>query len=302
MKAGSIGRLIVGVFACSTAAIFIKASRTHPVPLSAYRLLIAAAALTPAYLNARRAHGRAARRGIGVTALAGLLLALHFLSWIAGVRMTLAANASLIVNLVPVAMPGLAWLIDGDRITRGEGAGTALALSGAVLLGVSDVRSDRQTFAGDALCFASMLLFAGYLYCGRVNRGIPSIWLFVVPLYFVAGLVCLLPMPFVADPFSGLSAREVALILGLGILPTVVGHSALLHAMKSLRPQVVSLVNLGQFVFAGILAYLLLDERPAALFYPASLLLVVGSALAIRAGTPKRPVRTAGPPAGADTR
>ena len=55
--------LLLGIFACSTAAVMIKASATHPTVLSALRLLIAAALLTPLFLRARRLHREALPAG-----------------------------------------------------------------------------------------------------------------------------------------------------------------------------------------------------------------------------------------------
>jgi len=50
-----------------------------------------------------------------------------------------------------------------------------------------------------------------------------------------------------------------------------------------MRAQVVAIGTLGQFVFAGIMAYFFLHEVPDWHFYLASVLLVVGAVIAIRA-------------------
>jgi len=98
--------LLLGVFACSTAVIMIKASGEHAVLLSSYRLFIGAVALTPLFLRDLRRHRDSFRlRDLRRSVIPGLLLGAHFISWIIAARMTTATNASLIVNLVPVAMP-----------------------------------------------------------------------------------------------------------------------------------------------------------------------------------------------------
>lgn len=275
--------LLFGVYACSTAVLMVKRSTVDPVLLSAYRLLIAALVLTPLWIRALRTH----RRGIELSDLRRVivpaaLLALHFISWIIGARMTLAANASLIVNLVPVAMPFLMFALSREVIRRGEVVGTALAMGGMLLLAGADLRLSRTTFTGDAICFGSMIFFASYLAFGRKNRHVPNIWLFVVPLYYVAGLLCLAAAFATGRQPQLYPLREVRLILGLGIIPTVIGHSSLLFSMKHLRPQTVAICNLGQFVFAGITAFFLFQEAPQRLFYPATALLLAGAVLAIR--------------------
>ena len=71
-------------------------------------------------------------------------------------------------------------------------------------------------------------------------------------------------------------------MVGLGLLPTVVGHGSMNYALKKLRGQVVGIANLAQVIFAGLLAFLLLDEVPLATFYPASLLIAFGVVLVVR--------------------
>ena len=121
--------LLVGVFACSMAVIFIKASAVDPVLLSSFRLLAAAALLFPLFVRARRRYpafglGRAPPLG-----RAGLRAGGAFRDWVIGARSTLAANASLIVNMVPLAMPFFLFFIAGERIARVELFATALGLT-----------------------------------------------------------------------------------------------------------------------------------------------------------------------------
>src|SRR5690606_19004938 len=98
-----IAGLLLGVFACSTAVIFIKSSEMNAIWLSAARLLGSALFLTPLWLRERRT-----ARTAGAPILTfrqtspwpGIFLAAHFIAWILGARMTPAANSTLIVNLV----------------------------------------------------------------------------------------------------------------------------------------------------------------------------------------------------------
>jgi drug/metabolite transporter (DMT)-like permease len=273
--------LFVGVFACSLAVIFIKASTVDPVLLSSFRLLGAALLLAPLFERERRRHvGQFGFASFRRSILPGLVLAAHFVSRAVGARMTLAANASLIVNMVPLAMPFLLFFVAGERIERLELVATVLGLSGVLVLSAGDVASGD--LGGDLVCFLSMLLFALYLALGRRNRDIPSIWLYVVPLYAIAGLACLalgaqrLPQVF------GFAPREWWLLLALAVVPTIFGHSLLNAAMKRFRGNVVSVCNVGQFVFAGVSAWLFFGEVPKPAFWPAALLVVLAAAVALR--------------------
>ncbi|MBL7077169.1 MAG: DMT family transporter [Kiritimatiellae bacterium] len=271
--------LIFGVYCCSTAVIFIKMSETHPVVVAAGRLLLAAALLAPVWLRSLRAHGQTWRTvQLGRTIWPGILLGIHFMTWIVGARMTGAANASLIVNMVPLAMPFLAR----DGITRREILGTVVGMTGIIFLGTADFHIGWDTFLGDMICFVSMLFFASYLAISRRSRDVADIWIFIVPVYAVAGLFCLVVTPFFVNPIQPYATRELLLIAGLAVVPTILGHSSLLYCMKHLRSQAVAIGTLGQFIFAGIMAFFMLNEVPGWPFYLASVLLLTGAIIAIR--------------------
>jgi drug/metabolite transporter (DMT)-like permease len=276
--------LLVGVFCCATSVLMIKASQLHPVLLSAYRLILSAALLSPLYvINRRKYRSQFAGQDVRLALLPAALLAFHFITWTQGAQWTHAANATLIVCMVPVVMPFLLFFTIGEKITKLEIVGTVMALSGAVWLTASDFWMSRQTLMGDITCFVSMLFFSFYLVQARANRDLPSIWLYVVPLYAVAGLICFLIALFVVRPLTMPPPREYPIILGLAVVPTIFGHSILNHAMRHLRGQTVSVVNLFQFIFAGVLAYFLYDELPRPVFYAAGTLVVAGAIIVIHA-------------------
>jgi drug/metabolite transporter (DMT)-like permease len=274
--------LALGVFACSTAAILIKASSTHPAVLASVRLLLAAGLLLPIFLREWRLFPDAVtperlRRSI----LPAAVLAAHFISWAWGARLTLSAQASLIVNLAPVAIPFfLHWLVN-ERVNRREIIGTVVAIGGVTLLSVRDALAGGGDLLGNLVCFGSMLLFACYLALGRRNRDLPSLWLYVVPIYFIAGLICaVVAIPWWTTLDFG-STRELSLLAGLAVIPTIVGHTLLNRSMRQLRGQVVSVCNVGQFLFAGMMAYFFFGEIPPPLFYAASGIVLAGIGIVV---------------------
>lgn len=275
--------LIFGVFSCSTSVIFIKIGSTDPVVLSAYRLLIGGILLLPvAIAHLKRQKDLQLPKLILRALPPAFFLAIHFISWIIGARMTPSANASLIVNMVPVVMPILLLLIVHEKINRPEAVGTVLAMSGVVFLGFADLNLSREHAIGDFVCFISMILYGLYLIFGRKNKDLPSVYVYVVPVYLVAGLICLVIA--VVMQLAGLnviwfgddSMAEWTSILGLALVPTVLGHSIINWALRVIRGQAVVIINLAQFIFAGIMGYILLSEIPQLSFYIASLLVVAG--------------------------
>lgn len=282
--------LLLGVFACSTSVLWIKGTSVPPIQLAAWRQLFAAALLLPLYLRDRkRFPAYATWKHVRRTILPGLLLGVHFIIWNLGAKRTAVVNASLLCNTLPVASPFLLYLFVREKLSVGEWLGTGVTLLGLGLLIGMDFQLNQEFIPGDVLCLVAMVLVASYLILARRNRDFPSIWLYVVPLYLVGGSVCLL----LAAPTEGVwtvdTSTDLICVLGLAIGPTVIGHSALNLCMKNLRGQLVSLASLGQFIFAGGLAYLLRDEIPHWPLYPAGACIVLGAAIALRA-KPKNPL------------
>lgn len=276
--------LLLGVFSCSCSVLLIKGSSLHPSIIAAHRLLLAALILSPLYLFTLKKHREQyTARHVRLVIFPAFLMAMHFITWAQGAKMTHAANATLIANLIPVAIPIILFLIAREVPTRWEIIGTVIAVAGAILVAASDFHVSMTNVWGDAICFGSMIFFAYYLVQGRVSREIPSIWLFLVPLYAFAGLFCFLVSLVIANPFVVPSRHDFLMSLGLAVIPTVSGHSLLNFSMKHMRSQVVSVVNLSQFIFAGTLAYLIFHEKPQTLFYVASTCVVSGAIVVINA-------------------
>jgi drug/metabolite transporter (DMT)-like permease len=269
--------LLFGVFCGSTAVIMIKASDEQPFLVASYRLLVAALALSPFFFRDLKytslAYGWKQLRWSAVPAVA---LAVHFMSWIVGARMTQVANASLIANLTPVAMPFFVWIFFKEKINRQEILGTLCTLAGLVILTGSNLQVSKTNFMGDVICFGSMLAFACYLALGRKNGSRISLWLYMVPLYTMAGLICLVcALPFV-NPIKSYTMANLLFMLGLGLIPTVFGHTILNYSLQHFRGQVVSVTNLFQPLFAGFLGFLIFREAPRPVFYLAAGLIAAG--------------------------
>lgn len=281
--------LLLGVFACSTSAVFIRMSSTNPFVLTATRLVIAMAILLPVFMaELRRAPGAFTRDHLRRTHLPAVVLAAHLITWTLGARITAVALSSLIVNLAPIALPFLLHWIARERVNRAEVAGTLLAIAGLLILSARDALTGSGSTLGNALCFLSMLLFALYVALARRNRDFHSVWLYMVPVYGQAALLCtLVALPWIGT-FEVRSGREWSLMIALALVPTICGHSLLNAALRGIRGQVVSLFNVSQFIFAAVMGYLLFGEAPRVVFYVASLVVVVGVGIVVWA-TPASP-------------
>ena len=250
--------------------------------LAGLRLLGASVVLSPLCIRDFRKHRESLRWGdLKMPMIAGAAMGLHFISWIIGARLANPTNASLIVNTMPAVMPIFLFVIVRERVTKGELMGTLLAMAGVCVLGAWDYHISGENFTGDLICFGSMLIFCVYLTLGRKNRHFATIWLYVVPLYFFGGCLCL-GLGLITEPSMTWSLREVLLIAALTIIPTVIGHSILNYSIKHMRGQLVGIINLSQFAFVGVMAWCVGEKTPAWTIIPAAVLVLTGAIIVVK--------------------
>jgi drug/metabolite transporter (DMT)-like permease len=279
-----IAVLFTGQLIASTAVLMIKINEFHPFALAAYRTLFAVLFLSPVFFLQLRKTGQRISWGLVRPAIVpGIFLAIHFLSWNIGARNTIAANASLIVNMIPIFLPLVVMVLFHERPKRFELVATMIAIVGLLVLGVPSFRGSRETLLGDLVSFGSMLFLAVYYALARRNQRGTSIWLYVTPLYLVAGLVALAAAVVVGAPlFQDFSRVNSLTLLGIVLGPTILGHSAVNHAMRSLPSQLVGLSQLSQSLWAGIMGFVFLGEVPDPLFAVAALAIVTGVVITVR--------------------
>lgn len=275
--------LIFGIGCSAISFVFIRESSERSIMLAAWRVLLSAVILAPAYYSARKKFGDASFIGIlKRSTLPGLILSIHFITWVSGARLTPGANATLVVNLMPLVMPFFMYFLYKEKLQTREWIATLLAMIGIIILAFNDVQISSDHFTGDVLCLISMVLFAAYLALARSNlEAVPSVWLYVVPMYAIAGLSSLFIAAATGPIMPNFDWYNLLMVFLLAAVSTVIGHTALNFAMQKLRGQTVTLMNMLQFVIAGIAGFLMYNEIPSKLFYVASTFIVAGLLVAV---------------------
>jgi drug/metabolite transporter (DMT)-like permease len=203
-----------------------------PITLAFLRLLIGFAMVAPAGLGARGAGAARLSAGDHRTlfwmGFVGFTLAMALAHW--GLAWSTATNAALLVATEPIALIALAPIVLGERLTRREGWGTALALVGATVIVVNGVPGLTVSIAphwrGDLLLLLSGVCFAAYSLLGRpVLAHFPSIR--VTAWSFLWGVVTTAPLAAVewrVGSRAPWTAVSVAAVLYLGIVITGLGY------------------------------------------------------------------------------
>jgi drug/metabolite transporter (DMT)-like permease len=265
--------LLVAVAGMASSVIFIRLSGLWAGELSGWRLILGALVMLP------WAGGLLGVRGAGSwlrVGAAGLLLGLHFVTWVTGARATAAAHATLLVNLVPLVLPVLLVWVAGEPARGRDWVGAGLGLCG-VLVVVGGSLGFGGTWRGDLICLGSMLLLAAYIALGRRASALfPGTAAWIVPVFAVGAGVCWIFEALRGRPPAWPPAAEWPWIAGLVVFPTLLGHGLMNRALRHWRGQVVGVASSGQFLFAGLFAWLVFGELPSPWFPLGAVLAVAG--------------------------
>lgn len=286
--------LVLGVFAVSTAAIFIRLAQSNEAPslvLAAARMSVAALALTPVVLLRHRAElRRIAFDDLKWALVAGGALGVHFATWISSLEYTAVVNSVTIVTTAPLWVALASPLVLREAISRRTAVGITVALGGGLIVGLSGAAGAPPTrhdpLLGNGLALVGAWAAAVYFLLGRRLRARLSVTLYIWLVYSTAAILLVGVVAAAGQPVAGFGADTYLWMALLGLVPQLIGHSALNFALGYFPAAYVSLVVLGEPIGSGLLAILFLDEWPVPLQLGGTALVLIGIALA----TLERPV------------
>lgn len=259
--------LLVGVVAFSSSPILVRLAGVEAsgLAIAVWRTVLAALGLLPFAVFRVSSEIRGfSRREVLFVAAAGVLLGLHFITWIESLYHTSVASATVIVSASPLFLAVLGYVLLQERLAWPTVAAIAVSVLGSVLIGIGDASSETfpRALYGNALSLIACLFVAGYLLIGRIVRRNTS-WLgYVFPLYATVALTCLLVAGVRSEPLLGYSPRFYLLCALMAFGPQILGHGSLNYAVRYMPTALVGLTTLMEPVVASIVAYFLFLERP----------------------------------------
>jgi len=162
------------VLALSFSSIFVTRLEQSEVPalvIAFYRMAIATAILLPAAVILKRYEITAlVRRDLGLLALGGLCLAIHFAAWITSLQYVSIATSIVLVNSHPLFVLIASYLFLGELPARRGLVGTAVGLVGMAIMSYDALLNVQLALKGDALALLGALAVVGYFIVGRKAR------------------------------------------------------------------------------------------------------------------------------------
>lgn len=296
------GVLVLAAAACviGFAAIFVKLSELGPQAIAFWRLAFAIPVLGVWLLIEQRRNRTAppsaasavpaSPRRWRIVVLAGVFFAGDLAFWHAGIKITTAANATLLANLTPILVALAAWALFKERITLRFAIAAVVALGGAVLLSAANVRFAPERLTGDILSALTAFWYAAYLLAVRAARvqgaGTAAVmfWstLTAAPLSLAIALLAGERL------FPETLAGWVPLV-ALGVVVHALGQGGIAFGLGRTPAALASLIILVQPVIAAAAGWILFGEAFVTLQWFGAGLVLAGIYIAQRTG-PRLPV------------
>lgn len=276
--------LAVAVVAVSTSAPLIRGAAAPTLAIAFWRnamsipLVGGWVGLRPSDRAGWRQRDQRERR---LSTLAGVLLAVHFATWIPSLSFTTVASSVALVATQPVWAALIAHR-RGEHVNRGTWVGISLAIAGAVVLTGIDVSISARAVFGDVLALVGGMLAAAYVTVGAEVRRTVATGPYALSCYSTAAAVLLLVSVVGRQSLWGYDAGTWWAIVGLVIGAQMLGHTLLNRVLRSISPTIVSVAILFEILGASLIAQAAFGESPPAGAWLAALLIGAGVVVVVR--------------------
>jgi len=267
----------------STNYIISKVAMHSFAPLSFAWLRVAGAAIVLNVVVPGRGFTRADSWKIAGFAILGVVL--NQTMFLAGLSLTSAHVASILITTIPIFTLIVAIALGLERTTVTKVAGIALALTGALLVVSGEGMAGlTDAMAGTLLIIGNCMAYAIYLVVSKpvVSRLSPAR---VISRMFAVGAVLMLPIALPSLLREDFQAIPQSAWVGLGLViagPTVGAYLISAWALKYAESSLVAVYSCVQPVLTTLLAWAFLGERIRGIVAVAGLMIFAGVGLAGR--------------------
>lgn len=277
LKINPYAAVFCGVLAVSFSSLFVKLSEAHPNVIAFYRLFLTFLMLLPVHFREKIKEVQGcAKKEVGLAALSGIFLALHFLLWFSSLKYTSVASSVVLVTTQPIWVVVASYIFFGEKVGKKALVGGGIALIGSTLIGAGDFQVGGTALLGDILALLGAIAISGYLIIGRLLRSRLSLPLYTTVTYGTSSLLLGLVTLLTNQPFYPYPAREWMLFFALAFVCTILGHTVFNWALKYVPASVVAVGVLGEPVGAIVWAWIFLGEIASGRQFMSALIILFG--------------------------
>jgi drug/metabolite transporter (DMT)-like permease len=269
-------RLAIGVLGIGTSGPLIALSTMPILALIFWRNL--GGAIATYFMNFRNLQLRD-REGFKWSAIAGVVLAAHFMGFFLAMRFTSVAAGTALAALQPIFATIFA-VFTGHHVTRKVWLGLLVSFIGVLCISGVDLHFSWRAFQGDLAAIICAMLAATYVNLGAKAQRTIEPTTYTTICYFFCALTALPFAIFQGELFS-YSSREWLIVLGLILGAQLLGHSMFNSVLKRVSPAIVSMVVFFEVPISAILALWWLNQSPHIGIWVGVVVILLGSTIVV---------------------
>ena len=252
--------LATGILATSQSGNIIRLGAASPIAITMWRLTLASLFILPFALKSRFRLHVLSHREKGLIVLCGVLLALHFYSWIYAVQKTTVANACIIFSLNPLFTALADRFMFKEKLSGKFISALTCGIIGVGIVAWEGVSLGREHALGVLSSLVCALFFTAYFLIGKTLRRKMPTSVYVTAIYGIAAVISLALLLCTGTPLIHYTPQTWLCFSLMALVPTIIGHTTLNYALGRYTASWVSTLTLAEPLLAAIGASLFWRE------------------------------------------
>lgn len=255
--------LTISILSVAISPILVRLAGNPGLDFAFWRSIFSALLLLPFAFNKRKSFAKISPKDAFLLGLSGILLGVHFYTWILSLSFTSVASSTVIVTATPIFVAILGWFWLKEKLNKATWIGIMLGFLGTCLLAYAEPQTMRFPMAwwGNLLSFFAMICIGIYLMIGRkLRKHMP--WVeYVFCVYAAAALTTIL-MQVGSQRLPTLEGKVIFWSFIAALFPSLIGHGGMNYAIKFHHPAFLSLLVLTEPLLSSLVAFFIWEESP----------------------------------------
>ena len=252
--------LFTGLLAISTSPVIARILPLVPATVIAFWRMMFASAMLWGYSSIRPQES-ITPKNIRLVLAAGFLLAMHFIFWFGALKLTSIANTTVLGIVAPAFTLLFERLWYNRKLSWITITALLIILVGGIIVQGDDLGNINGTGLGNIMAILSAIFLGSVFIIGAKVRKTTPVITYTRMVYTVSAIVLMVSSLVLDNPLLGYSIKNYFWLLMLGLIPTLIGHTAFSYSVKFVSPTVIAAIPLGEPIIASYLAWLLFAER-----------------------------------------
>lgn len=247
----------IAVLLFGLAGLFAKWINLPAICITFGRVLFSSMTLG-IFMLLRRQSFRIRRREASWLVFAGLILALHWWSFLASIQVSTVAIGTITFSSFPLFVTFLEPLFFGGKLEKRNIVIAVVILAGVVIT-IPEISLENHTFLGIAVGMVSAL---SYAILTMINKSIAGKVTSTATAFYEQATAAIVLLPFMAGVKVQPSGHDMALLLFLGVITTALAHTLFISSLQGIPAQLAGVCSSLETVYGILFALLLLGEVP----------------------------------------